>query len=273
MHACIFACMCVCMRMCVCMHVYIYACMHVYVYVCSCVQARNLTHFYVVLLLRKAVVHVFLDPLSVSTWRLVSYRFLNITATVCCVLFAFLLFSTLAPPAFWRFCMQPLCALSTSAGALHLPYDAFTRLFCAMTRFLRQDSHVLRLPGPISNTSFLEPSWLASARAAHNALKREMMLFIGKPIGRSRMISTLNTRFHGGALPRPWPRHPLHQSLWKPPLCSPRPTTSIHLTSFCLHLRRNCLFTATVALPRLASQMLLVRTQLLCKRVCLDPLP
>jgi len=148
--------------------------------------------------------------------------------------------------------MQPLCALSISAGALHLPYDAFTRLFCAMTRFLQQDSHVLRLPGPISDASFPEPSWLASARAAHHAL---------------------NTLFHGGALPRPWPRHPLHQSLWKPPLCFPRSTSSIHLTSFCLHLRRNCLFTATVALPRLVSQMLLVRTQLLCKRVCLDPLP
>jgi len=38
-----------------------------------------------------------------------------------------------------------------------------------MTRFLRQDSTVLRLPGHVSDTSFPEPSWLASARAAHNA--------------------------------------------------------------------------------------------------------
>jgi len=37
-----------------------------------------------------------------------------------------------------------------------------------MTRFLRQDSNVLRLPGHIPDTSFPELSWLASARAAHN---------------------------------------------------------------------------------------------------------
>jgi len=89
-----------------------------------------------------------------------------------CVLRSFRLifpFRDAAPSAFWRFCMQPLCALSISAGVLRLLYDAFARLFCAMTRFLRQDSHFLRLPGPISSTSFPEPSWLASARAAHHA--------------------------------------------------------------------------------------------------------
>jgi hypothetical protein len=82
------------------------------------------------------------------------------------------------------------------------------RLFCVMTRFLQQDSNILRLPGHISNTSFPEPSWLASARAAHNAPQHSITWRgSSSPASTSLTLVALETPFVFSALNCVFPPH------------------------------------------------------------------